>query len=177
MAFISDCLQLMQLAHKDQRRASGRLYEEHPLAVARIYRSASPDDLVGQGVCLIHDVVQDSSITMGQLSGFLGRQVALMVDALSKRHLCEFRCREDCVNEYYARLISAARTNKRIALVKLADRYHNISTIDILGREKAAKILDETEQTLVPFFRTLRLPFTEELTRLCHQKRAKLAYI
>jgi len=103
MPFIGDWLQVIHLAHKDQRRASGRPYEEQPLAVACICRSVSPDDLTGHGVCLAHDGVEDSSIVRGQLSGSWEPEVALMVDGLSKKHLGNFGCRQDFEDEYYGR--------------------------------------------------------------------------
>ena len=176
MAFISDCLQLTQLAHIDQPRTSGQPYEEHPLAVYRIYRSVCPRDDLGQGVCLLHDVVENSSITLAALASFLGGEVALMVDAVSKRDPREFRCQEARIRDYYSRFFSAAQKNPRIALVKLVDRYHNVSTIDALSYERAAKTLSETERVLLPFFRLLNLPLTDELASLCLHQRASLSH-
>ncbi len=171
---ISESIQVMRESHEGQRRKSGELFETHPLAVARIYRSIYPTDVVGQSVCFLHDCIEDTWIGVRVLSGFFGRELGLMVDALSRRPIEEFRCREDCEDEYYGRLFAAARMNARIAVVKLCDRMDNLRTVDVLGPEKARKIISQTEERLTPFFRELRLPLTEELAWLCSQKRRQL---
>ena len=72
MAFLGDCLQMMQLAHKDQCMTSGRLYKEHLLAVVHIYRPVPPDDLVGQGVCLFTMSLKILRLLWGSYRAFWG---------------------------------------------------------------------------------------------------------
>jgi GTP pyrophosphokinase len=171
MGFLKDCYQIMQEGHSRQYRASGAHYKEHPKAVELIYRSICPRDFLGQGVCFIHDVIEDSAITSRELANFLGQEAAFMVRALSKRGPEVFRCRAERFGDYYDRLFSACRKDKRIAMVKLADRYHNVSTIEFLEQKKASRILKETEKVLLPFFRSLDLPMTGELLSLCQKKK------
>jgi (p)ppGpp synthase/HD superfamily hydrolase len=173
MTILNDCQPVMHEGHKGKYRASGQPYEVHPIEVVKLYKSLYPEDEVGQGVCLIHDVIEDSNVTLRELKNFLGNEVAFMVDALSKRDLDEFQCRTDQITEYCSRLFTASLKDKRIAIIKLADRYHNVCTIEFLDRRKALRILNDTESVLLPFFRSLKLPMTGELASLCQQKRLK----
>jgi (p)ppGpp synthase/HD superfamily hydrolase len=174
MGIREECHQIMQEGHGKQQRVSGEPYVTHPIEVEKLYRSICPHDYLAQGICFIHDVVEDSAITLRELANFLGHETAFMVDALSKRSPEMFRCREERLRDYYNRLFSASQRDKRVALIKFADRYHNVSTIDFLDRKRALRILKETEEVLLPFFRSLKVPMTGELTSLCRQKKAQL---
>jgi len=72
-------------------------------------------------------------------------------------------------------LFSAALKDDWIAMVKICDRIHNVSTIQALGFERAVNILDETDHVLLPFFRSMNLPMTDDLARLCVRQRVRLA--
>ena len=102
----------MQKMHQGQLRANGTPYEGHPSAVVGIYRPVYPFDHVGFGLCLIHDLLEDSPITLTELESLFGQEVAFMVDTLSKRHPSEFNNREDREEDYYTRLFSAACKNE-----------------------------------------------------------------
>jgi len=175
VGLITECIDVMRVGHDKDIRASGEPYETHPLAVAHLYRLVYPHDHLGFGVCLLHDVVEQSCLTIANLARFLNREVALMVDPLTKRDRSEFRCQDNRGKEYYSRLFPAARRDKRIAMVKMCDRIHNVETIGALNYERAVRVMNETEEVLLPFFRSLNLPLTKELARLCVQQRARLA--
>ena len=149
---------------------SGVPYEEHPLAVARIYRLMWPNDFVGQSGCLVHDVLEQTTMTLIELGSFLGKQMGFIVQNLTKKPSTEFRSREERLDEYFGRLYGAAQKEPRIWLIKACDRWHNLMTIDALSQEKAIRILAETERYLLP----LGWPLTEELRSLCLYQRKRL---
>lgn len=164
---IKRSVELMHEAHAKRFRESGGPYEEHPVAVARIYRSMWPNDFVGQSGCLIHDVLEESTTKLNELRGFLGKQVGFIAQNLTKKPSTEFRSREERLDEYFGRLYGAAQNDPRIWLIKACDRWHNLMTIDALSPEKAIRILAETERYLLP----LGWPLTEELRSLCLYQR------
>jgi (p)ppGpp synthase/HD superfamily hydrolase len=171
--FLKDCLQLAKAAHQEQYRASGDSFIEHPKSVATLYSRFHPSDLIGIGASLIHDVVEDSRITLLDIKNFLGkpgREIASMVGALSKKPRYQFRSQHERQQEYLGRLFRGARLDHRVGLIKVADRYNNLTTVECLEQHKALRILKETEEVLIAFFAQLNLPLTRELSELCCQK-------
>jgi len=174
MGLIWDSYQVMQDVHRYQLRETGEPYKNHPIAVAFLYHLIYPHDNLGFCICLLHDVGEGSWIRIVNLARFFDWKVALMVDALTKRDRNDFRSQDERLSENYSRLFPAARMDKRIAMVKMCDRIHNVSTIDALDYRRAMRVINETEKVLLPFFRSLNLPLTEELASLCFSQRWRL---
>jgi (p)ppGpp synthase/HD superfamily hydrolase len=174
---VNDALCMAKAAHKGQYRDSGEKYISHPVAVARLYSHVSSGDTIGLAVSLIHDVQEDSNISLCDIQRFFGRhgkEISTMVGALSKMPYSLFSSRKDRLSEYYDRFFDASFIDKRIPLIRVLDRLHNIKTIDVLEPKRALRILKETEEVLVPFFMFLNLPLTRKLDQACKQKRRKL---
>jgi GTP pyrophosphokinase len=172
-SLIRDAFYMAEEAHSEQLQVSGEYYLSHPIEVASLYSRALPKDSLGIAVCLIHDVVEESWISLKDIERIFGRQgkkVVFMVSALSKRPLDQFKCRDQQLEEYYRRFFSASLENGRIPVIKLLDRLHNVLTIEALEPERAFRILTVTIEFLVPFFSFLNLPLTYELNAICMHK-------
>ena len=114
--------------HAGQKRDSGESYISHPLAVASILASLQIDDqTVIAG--LLHDLVEDTSVTLDQVEEMFGPQVRVLVDGVTKLSKLEFRNRHEAQAENLRRMFMAMSSDIRIILIKLADRLHNMRTI------------------------------------------------
>ena len=114
--------------HAGQKRDSGESYISHPLAVASILASLQIDDqTIVAG--LLHDLVEDTSVTLDQVEEMFGPQVRRLVDGVTKLSKLEFRNRHEAQAENLRRMFMAMSSDIRIILIKLADRLHNMRTI------------------------------------------------
>lgn len=163
--------------HKPQYRISGDPFITHPINVAYLYGQILPADPISQSGCLLHDVIESTSVTASRIEccfGRFGKEISFMVDSLSKRPLAQFSTRHAQLAEYYSRLFPASLTDRRIAVIKMADRLHNVMTIAALEPSRALRILNETMSVFIPFFTYLNLPYTKFLHDICQQKLALL---
>ncbi len=136
-------------AHKNQRRRSGEPYITHPLAVANILADMEMD-LVCLQTGLMHDVLEDSSITLDQIRQDFGDDVARCVDGVTKLTKISFANREDRQAESLRKMLLAMTTDIRVIIVKLADRLHNMRTLASLPRERQEHIAQETIDIYAP---------------------------
>jgi GTP pyrophosphokinase len=136
-------------AHKNQKRKSGEPYITHPLAVANILADMQMD-LVCLQTGLMHDVLEDSAITLDQIRGEFGEDVARCVDGVTKLTKISFANREDRQAESLRKMLLAMTTDIRVIIVKLADRLHNMRTLSSLSSERQEHIAQETIDIYAP---------------------------
>jgi GTP diphosphokinase / guanosine-3',5'-bis(diphosphate) 3'-diphosphatase len=136
-------------AHKNQKRKSGEPYITHPLAVAHVLADMQMD-LVCLQTGLMHDVLEDSSVTLEQIRENFGEDVARCVDGVTKLTKISFANRDDRQAESLRKMLLAMTTDIRVIIVKLADRLHNMRTINSLPRERQEHIAQETIDIYAP---------------------------
>ncbi len=146
---IRRAFRLAYWAHRDDRRATGELYIMHPLAVARIYVEEIAFDDVSVAAALLHDVVEDTEITLGLLEQAFGTELATIVDGLTKIRGV-FASREIGQAENVRKLMLSMASDIRVILIKFADRVHNMRTIEGLPAQKQLKIAHETLDLFAP---------------------------
>ena len=140
--------------HLGQMRQSGDPYITHPLAVANILADMrmDPESLMAG---LLHDVIEDTGVTKGQISRRFGRTVAELVDGVSKLGEIESASRAEQQAESFQKMTLAMSRDIRVMLVKLADRLHNMRTLGVLSPEKRRRIARETIDIYAPIAQRL----------------------
>ncbi|HET7096409.1 MAG TPA: bifunctional (p)ppGpp synthetase/guanosine-3',5'-bis(diphosphate) 3'-pyrophosphohydrolase [Casimicrobiaceae bacterium] len=143
-------------AHRGQFRKSGEPYITHPLAVASIL-SQWRLDAQGLAAALLHDVMEDTAITKTEIETSFGKPVADMVDGVSKLDQIEFTSREDAQAESFRKMLLAMAQDVRVILIKLADRLHNMRTLDAMAPAHRKRIARETLDIYAPIANRLGL--------------------
>jgi GTP diphosphokinase / guanosine-3',5'-bis(diphosphate) 3'-diphosphatase len=138
-----------ETAHHGQKRLSGEDFIEHPVAVATIVADLGMD-LSTIEAALLHDVVEDTTISVQEIQSEFGDQVATMVDGLTKLDAIKFRSREQEQAENVRKMIIAMAQDIRILLIKLADRLHNMRTLEVFSRQKQEQKANETLEIYAP---------------------------
>ena len=136
-------------AHKAQKRASGEPYIDHPVAVANVLLDLRLD-VASIAAALLHDVVEDTSITKEQVEQAFGREVAHLVDGVTKLSALEAQTKEDAQVGTYRKMFIAMADDPRVVLVKLADRLHNMRTISFMKAESQQRNARETLDIYAP---------------------------
>jgi GTP pyrophosphokinase len=136
-------------AHGSQKRISGEPYIHHPLAVALILAELELD-LETLAAGLLHDVVEDTQITLGQIEKEFGAEIALLVDGVTKLSRLEFKSKEENQAENLRKMFLAMAKDIRIILIKLADRLHNMRTLGYHPEFKQKEIATETMEIFAP---------------------------
>ena len=143
-------------AHSGVRRKSGELYIFHPLAVANIAKVEIGVDSVGIVCALLHDVVEDSNMTIQDMEDLFGKKVATIIDGLTK--ISEiFDQNTNLQAENFKKLILTLAQDVRVILIKLADRLHNMRTLGSMREDKSRKIASETMFLYAPLAHRLGL--------------------
>jgi len=140
--------------HSGQMRQSGDPYITHPLAVANILADMRLDH-ESLMAALLHDVIEDTGVTKGQISRRFGRAVADLVDGVSKLSGIEFETKAQLQAESFQKMTLAMSRDIRVVLVKLADRLHNMRTLGVLAPEKRRRIARETLEIYAPIAQRL----------------------
>jgi guanosine-3',5'-bis(diphosphate) 3'-pyrophosphohydrolase len=136
-------------AHAEQRRSSGEPYIVHPVGVAEVLAELGLDTATIVAA-LLHDVVEDSDITVDDLAAEFGAEAAALVDGVTKLDAIQTSSREEQQAESLRKMFIAMASDSRVLLIKLADRLHNMRTIHHLGREKQKRIAEETLSIYAP---------------------------
>ena len=135
--------------HEGQERLSGEPYLIHPLAVASILVDLRMDEVtVAAG--LLHDTLEDTLTTADELHRLFGEQVTFLVDGLTKIAHVEFKSSRERQAESFRKMLLAMSSDIRILLIKLADRLHNMRTLDYLSDDRARQVAQETQDIYVP---------------------------
>jgi len=141
--------ELATAAHQGQRRVSGESYIEHPLAVAGILADLEVDHQT-IAAALLHDVVEDTSITSEQVSAQFGDEVARLVEGVTKLTRIPYQSKEDAQVENLRKMFLAMAKDIRVIIIKLADRLHNMRTLGSLTPAKQQAIARETLDIYAP---------------------------
>jgi guanosine-3',5'-bis(diphosphate) 3'-pyrophosphohydrolase len=136
-------------AHRNQLRVSGEPYLVHPLNVAMILADMRLDE-VSIATGLLHDVLEDTEVSKARLQELFGSDVAHLVDGVTKIGRFNFRSREAQQAETFRKMLLAMTDDLRVILVKLADRLHNMRTLEHLPEEKRRAIAAETMEIYAP---------------------------
>ena len=153
--------------HGDQKRASGDPYFSHPVEVAGILTNLRLD-AASIITALLHDTIEDTDATFGEIEGLFGREIADMVNGVTKMSLLELSSADAAQAENFRKLLVATASDIRILLVKLADRLHNMRTLHyIKSPEKRRRIAQETMDIYAPLAGRVGIQsFREELEDL-----------
>ncbi|MDN5347870.1 MAG: diphosphokinase / guanosine-3,5-bis(diphosphate) 3-diphosphatase [Clostridia bacterium] len=149
LKLVRDAYDLAADAHRGQKRHSGEDYISHPLAVAGILAGLRLD-VVTIAAGLLHDVVEDTPISLATIEELFGQEIALLVDGVTKLGRLGYRSQEEQQVEYLRKMFLAMAKDLRVILIKLADRLHNMQTLDFLPPEKQKEIARETLEIYAP---------------------------
>jgi guanosine-3',5'-bis(diphosphate) 3'-pyrophosphohydrolase len=136
-------------AHEGQQRRSGEPFITHPTGVAKICAQLRLDEQT-IAAALLHDVVEDTDTGLGAVREEFGDEVAQLVDGVTKLTRVQFQSREQAEAENYRKMVVAMAEDVRVILVKLADRLHNLRTIEYLGKQKQIQKAKEALEVYAP---------------------------
>jgi len=136
-------------AHEGQYRISGEEYINHPLETAYILAELGLD-VTTIVAALLHDVVEDTSVSLGEIQKLFGEEIARLVDGVTKLSRIEFKSKEDAQAEYLRKMFFAMAKDIRVILIKLADRLHNMRTLKYQNPQKQREIAQETLDIYAP---------------------------
>jgi GTP pyrophosphokinase len=156
VAQLQSAYNFSEAAHEGQFRKTGDPYIVHPLAVANILAELHLDPQA-LTAALLHDVMEDTSVTKGEISRKFGKHVAELVDGVSKLDRIEFATHEEHQAESFRKMLLAMARDVRVILIKLADRLHNMRTLSGLAPEKRRRIARETLEIYAPIANRLGL--------------------
>lgn len=156
VAQIEAAFRFSKAAHEGQFRISGEPYISHPLAVAEILAQwhLDPQALTA---ALLHDVMEDTTVTKEEIEEKFGKAVAELVDGVSKLDKIEFQTEAHAQAENFRKMLLAMARDVRVILIKLADRLHNMRTLGAMAAEKRQRISRETLEIYAPIARRLGL--------------------
>src|ERR1700750_51393 len=135
--------------HGAQKRASGDPYFNHPLEVASILTDLKLDDATIAGA-LLHDTSEDTDATRAEIDQLFGHEMGEIVDGLTKIERLQLVTREEAQAENLRKILIAISADIRVLLVKLADRLHNMRTLDFMPAEKQLRIAEEPMDIYAP---------------------------
>ncbi len=146
---IRKAYEFAEKAHAGQVRKSGEPYILHPLAVAEILVDMQLD-VTTLEAALLHDVVEDTNVTLEMVEEQFGPTCAKLVDSLTKLEKIQFKTKEEQQNANYRKMIVAMAQDLRVILIKLADRLHNMRTLKYQSEDRQRKIAEETLEIYCP---------------------------
>ncbi|MFO7596245.1 MAG: bifunctional (p)ppGpp synthetase/guanosine-3',5'-bis(diphosphate) 3'-pyrophosphohydrolase [Desulfocurvibacter africanus] len=167
VALIQKAYVFAAAAHAGQTRLSGEPYMSHPLEVANILADMRLDEFAIVSA-LLHDTVEDTKATVDEIESKFGKEVAHIVDGVTKISKMTFETKAQAQAENIRKMIVAMAEDIRVIMIKLADRLHNMRTLDFQKPEKQKRIAQETLDIYAPLANRLGLHFIKtELEDLC----------
>jgi GTP diphosphokinase / guanosine-3',5'-bis(diphosphate) 3'-diphosphatase len=136
-------------AHEGQQRRSGEAFIKHPWGAAKILAQLRQDEQT-IAAALLHDVVEDTETEIDEVRSEFGDEIAQLVEGVTKLTRIHFQSREQAEAENYRKMIAAMVGDERVILIKLADRLHNMRTIEYLGKQKQLQKARETLEVYAP---------------------------
>ena len=167
IALIKKAYYFGEVNHRGQKRNSGEDYFIHPIAVAKTISNMKLDD---QTICagLMHDVLEDTPITYDQMKEEFGEEITFLVEGVTKLKNLNYSSREEKQAENIRKMVMAMSNDVRVVLIKLADRLHNMRTLEYKTREKQIQTATETIEIYVPLAHRLGIYSIKwELEDLC----------
>jgi guanosine-3',5'-bis(diphosphate) 3'-pyrophosphohydrolase len=149
LSVVSDAYHFAQQVHAGQYRDSEEPYFCHPFEVAMILADLGMEETIIAGG-LMHDVVEDTEVTVSEIRERFGDEIALFVDGVTKLSKIPFRTKKEQQAESLRKLFLAMAQDVRVVIIKLADRLHNMRTLDALSAERQQKISRETLEIYCP---------------------------
>ena len=156
-----------EINHRGQKRNSGEDYFIHPIAVATTLSNMKLDD---QTICagLMHDVLEDTEVTYDEMEEKFGHEITFLVDGVTKLKNLNYSSREEKQAENIRKMVMAMSNDVRVVLIKLADRLHNMRTLEYKTRKKQVQTATETLEIYVPLAHRLGIYSIKwELEDLC----------
>jgi len=149
---IGACFDFAGHAHGDQQRDSGQPFFSHVVEVCRILVDLFEARLDTTLACaaLLHDVVEDTDVTLADVEKHFGKEVASLVEGVTKLSGLHFDSREEAQAENFRKMLLSMSRDLRVIFIKLADRLHNMRTIEFLKGERARRIAEETRDIYAP---------------------------
>ena len=164
------------MAHGNQKRASGDLFFGHPLEVAAILTDLKLDDAT-IAAAVLHDTVEDTQATLEEINKSFGPQIGALVDGLTKIKRLDLVSKRAAQGENFRKLLLAIADDVRVLLVKLADRLHNMRTLQFMPSDKRRRIAEETLDIYAPLAGRMGIQeMREELEELSFQNLDPEAY-
>lgn len=149
LSLIQRAYEFAKEAHSGQHRVSGELYILHPMEVAIVLADLQLDmSTIAAGI--LHDVVEDTKYTVGDIEDYFGREIALLVDGVTKLGKLEYKTKEEQQAENMRKMFLAMAKDIRVILIKLADRLHNMRTLKYLSPEKQLEKSIESLEIFAP---------------------------
>ncbi|MEO5618676.1 MAG: RelA/SpoT family protein, partial [Candidatus Eisenbacteria bacterium] len=149
---VAACYDFVAVAHADQQRISGEPFVSHLVGVTLILIELLESRLDTPLVCaaLLHDVVEDTGVSLEEVGKRFGREIAGLVEGVTKLHRLHFDSREAAQAENFRRMLLSMARDLRVVFIKLADRLHNMRTLESLRADKARRIAEETRDIYAP---------------------------
>ena len=146
---VREAFDYAETAHKGQKRRSGEAFITHPVAVADILADLHLDGATLQAA-ILHDVVEDTPSSMAEVEQKFGKEVAEIVDGVTKLDQIQFKSRKEAQAESFRKMLLAMVRDIRVIMVKLADRTHNMRTLSAMPPEKRRSVARETLDIYAP---------------------------